>query len=59
MYHCVLIQALLDLLVHPVLLVRQHVHIGFHFSVLSEPIYEAILAAQAAASLLQVKLLRK
>ena len=50
MYHCVLLQALLGLLVHPVLLVRQHVHIGFRlgdFSVLSEPIYEAILAAQA------------
>jgi hypothetical protein len=50
MYHCGLLQALLDLLVHPVLLVHRHVHIGFHlgdFSVLSEPIYEAILAAQA------------
>ena len=50
MYHCVLLQALLGLLVHPVLLVRQHFHIGFclgDFSVLSEPIYEAILSAQA------------
>ena len=59
MYHYVLLRALLDLLVHPVPLVRQHVNIGFIFSVLSKPIYEAILAAQAAASLLQVKLLRK
>jgi hypothetical protein len=50
MYHYVLLRGLLDLLVHPVLLDRQHVNIGFRlgdFSILSEPIYEAILAAQA------------